>query len=249
MAYMFFPTDEVKRRSYEHACLGVAASILLDQGFHKSLAADEAWQLFDLARAAPAYDGLKAEALRMIRRNDTKAHFQARPVLAGSVAANALLIPLICNLKYGRSDVGLHQAFRVMLGTDQKDDPTGLRNLQNIWRHYQPASHLWAAWGMCGWHIMNDADDFKVFVSLSEIIRAWAEQYKPLRANRPMLSDTVVFKVPDDWVGPFRFDLLLCDVDLAPRRRRSSSDFPTDEKRLFTGELLFFIRATDGLHP
>jgi|SRR5271165_4061079 len=217
MAWMFFPRDEAKRHSYEDAFLGAAANSLLNRGFHNSLTADEALPLFDLARHAPAFDGLKTEALRVIRRNRTKAEPRPRSIAAGSIVANALLIPLICNLKYSRKDVGLHQAFRAMLGTGEKDDPRGLRNLQKIWKHYEPVSHFWAAWEMFGYPSMDDLDNFTAFVSLSELIRAWGERYTPRRAKHPMLNGNIVVRAPDDWVRPLEFDLILRDLNLDPQ--------------------------------
>ena len=101
-----------------------------------------------------------------------------------------------------------------MLRTNVKEDPTGLRNLQNVWNHYKPVAHFWAAWEMFGYPDMLDPDDFVAVISLSQLIRAWGEEYKPLKAERPMLSGGDVFWVPDEWVMPLRFDLLLRDVDL-----------------------------------
>jgi hypothetical protein len=137
---MFFPRDEGKRRDFEDGMLGKAAESLLDRG-HWTAA--ERLDLLELARASPAFDGLRT--LPVIRRNDKvkSAAGLARPaVLAGSIAASALIIPLLCNLKYGRADVGLHQAFRAMLGADKKKDPTGFRNLQKVWAQYEPVSHF-----------------------------------------------------------------------------------------------------------
>ena len=100
-AAMFFPQDEAKRCSYPGAFIGAGAGLALDKGLHKSMTETEALQFYELARPSATFDGLKETAFRAIRRNKTKGGGSSlSPLGAGSIAANALLIPLICNLKY-----------------------------------------------------------------------------------------------------------------------------------------------------
>lgn len=218
-AAMFFPDDEGKRASYVDAYFGKAAQTLLDKKSHETLNADEAISLFDLARGSPAFDGLCAAALRTVRRNQlvhTRGALPADhkpPALAGSVAANALGIPLICNLKYKTNNVGLHQSFRIILGADRTDDPTGLRNLQNIWKHYKPVAHFWTACQLLHFKIGNSLQDVTEFISLADTIRVWGEQYRPIRSATPLLEGSTTAKVPAEWVVPCLINI--DDLDLS----------------------------------
>jgi hypothetical protein len=222
-AAMFFPNDEDRRHQFIDSSLGNAARVLLERGFHKTLEADEAIRLFELAHDSNSYDRLIGAALRKVRRN----HMTVRrdqgeaaeppggrtPILAGSIAGNALLIPFICNLKYSLNSVGLHQAFRVILKTDQVDDPAGFRNLQSVWKHYKPVAHFWAAWDLLDYGMGSTLDGITEFVSVAELIRAWGEQYKPLRASESILDARITARIPLEWIAPLFFDVGTIDLD------------------------------------
>lgn len=130
--------------------------------------------LFELAQFGPRFEVLSESALRTVRRNRPTRALQNEvtrgPVLAGSIAATALLIPLICNLKYGKQHIGLHQSFRAILGSKETDDPTGFRNLQKVWKDYRAVSPFWAAWALLDYEMGTTLEEVTIFMSLGRLI-------------------------------------------------------------------------------
>ena len=212
-AFMLFPRDQKKRRDWEPARSAFVAQELFDiwAAKHKPLTEDQRVLLCQQARGAGAFKALYIDAFKVIRRNKTKTAPIQQSILAIDAAAQALTIPLICNLRYGRKDIGLHQAFRTILGTEQKDDPTGFRNLQKTWRHYEPVVHLLAAKQILGSKYNGSPDAVSMLLTISTYIRKWGEKYTPHRANRPLLSRAGAF-IPTDHSA----SVLLSDVDLGP---------------------------------
>lgn len=214
MATMFFPQDEKLQHSLIESMMGKAASIVLEDDDDQFMELAAKIQLLTLAQGASGFDELRADALRLVKHNrTTKSTPNRKPLLAGSVAANALLIPFLANMKYGRSDVGLHHAFRIILGTRDKEDPAGLRTLQSTWRLYEPAAHLWAAWELVGHESFCEPDLCAAFLSLAEIVRKWGEQFTPLRANRPILNAALMWTVPKSWTVPIRLNISELSMD------------------------------------
>jgi hypothetical protein len=219
-AAMFFPREKKSRYGFIDAGLGKAAQSLLSKGVHESLAPEDAIRLFKFAQFGPQFEALSKSAFRVVRRNRPTRALQNEetrsPVLAGTIAATALLIPLICNLKYGKQHVGLHQSFRVILGSTDTNDPTGFRNLQKVWNYYRPVAHLWAAWDLFDYEIGNTLEEVTAFVSLGRIISDWGQQYTPLRASKPILDGNIRY-TPDEWVTPLTLPLDDLDINAAAK--------------------------------
>ena len=78
-----------------------------------------------------------------------------------------------------------------------------LRNLQSIWKYYAPVAHLWAAFILNEHHIPTSAQQLGRFISLSELMRNWAEQYKPSKANDTLLDGAITWKAPKEFPLPF----------------------------------------------
>jgi hypothetical protein len=220
LAAMLFPQERKSRYDFIDAVFGKAAQSLLSKRVHESLAPDDAIWLFKFAQFGPQFEGLSKSAFRVVRRNRPTRPLQNEethgPVLAGSIAATALLIPLICNLKYGKQHVGLHQSFRVMLGSGDTNDPTGFRNLQKVWNYYRPVAHLWAAWDLFDYEVGNTLEEVTAFVSLGRIISDWGKQYTPLRASKPILDGDIRY-TPNEWVTPLTLPLDDVDINAAAK--------------------------------
>ncbi|HTR14603.1 MAG TPA: hypothetical protein VMI72_15465 [Roseiarcus sp.] len=213
-AAMFFPRDQESGEAFSDAMLGNAAKSVIDRRLHTSLQPAEAVQLLELALASLSFDGLKAKAFRTVRRNRSpRAETPQRAALAGGLAGDALLIPFICHQKYRKRSVGLHQAFRLMLKTNEIDDPRGQRNLQKVWQEYLPVVHLWAAWSLAGYESFYGQREFAGFVSLAELIRAWGEEFTPAGARSPILDRSIMAKVPETWTVPVAIDFNDFDLD------------------------------------
>jgi hypothetical protein len=212
---MFFPDDERRRRLFLDVFFGKAADLLVEKGAREQFGTTDVLHLHEMARIALKNSDVwdrKIATISISRRKDGQC--TRNNVSIGYLVSRILLIPLVCNVKYGRIDVGKAEAIRIILESNE-EDPTGKRNIQKAWQQYEPVAHFWAAWALFDCCALESLSDVTGFISIAECLRHWGERYIPLRARVPLLDAQRTVKVSESWIWPLRVTLseLLADFE------------------------------------
>jgi hypothetical protein len=227
---MFFPADAAKRQAFLH---GAIAESFLD-AVKNDGSGDGPYHLVSWAlTAAPSFpqaidDAVRPSACSTKRDANLSLH-------GGMIAGYILLIPLAMQFLHSRS-VGLGASYRVLIGwLGNENRLLGAKRKESLaktWRRYQSVAHLWAAFILLDEKKRTPRPAFgelREFLSLSECIRRWAEQYRPQRARKPLLDRRTTWKVPA------RFPIIDVSPDTLKRAIATSVTIPDKWVRAATG--------------
>lgn len=210
---MLAPDDEAKQRAYEAAIFGrCARGVTSDPEL-----GDVQWP-GDIVRQmlnAPEYDGVVADLFFKPGARSPAKTETARFLFAGTIVGYAVLIPILLRFRHGIV-VGRTAAFRILeqwLSNENRLVGARIRNLQNFWKSYQSAAHLWAAFILLDEHFPADFTEFIGFLCVSEFIRNLAERHNAPHSREMLLDARLTWKVPQSFVLPtIAVDLGLFDI-------------------------------------
>ena len=197
-AVMLFPHDDEKRELFVESALAHAFVQALKRGeLGESRLLGDATVMRRAFELAPVYSEMRKAGLEpRLRTPKTETpHF----IHGGLIAAYQLLVPLL-TYRHGQpigrvvTDSVLakglsHTAVGRLRGAS-------LRNLEKIWQEYQSVAHLWTAFLLSEYCVPTSAHELVRFVSLAELIRRWAEQYRPRNSKNALLDRDVTWKAP-----------------------------------------------------
>jgi hypothetical protein len=202
-AVMLFPSDDAKRVAFMASAVADSFLNVLKDGDQSGDDGDErlprglvTWAL----NQAPNFSALFDEAVNASARTPAK-HRDHGAIHGGLIAAHLILIPLVMHFRYSNS-IGRGAAYRVItkwLSAKNRLIGANERNLQRIWKRYQSVAHLWGAFVLSNEKLPSSADELLGFLSLSELIRSWAEQYYPKHSRSPLLDGLITWRVPPDF--------------------------------------------------
>lgn len=199
---MSAPNDEAKQRALEAAIFGrCAREVAGDPEF-----GDVQWpgEIVRQMLKAPEYDGVIADRfLKPGARSPAKTE-TGRFLFAGMIVGYAVLIPILLRFRHGIV-VGRTAAFRILeqwLGDENRLVGARIRNLQNIWKSYQSAAHLWAAFILLDERFPADFEEFIGFLCVSEAIRDFAERHNDPHSRDMLLACAIDVESSANFCAP-----------------------------------------------
>lgn len=206
-AVMLFPSDQPKRQAYLETIAADAFLQAVDDGEldGESLPAD-LYKWASLTRRQGDFPTLFEQGTRPSAWTPRCAGDGAS-FHGGLIAAHVLLIPMWMHFHHSKS-VGRRAAYRILVELIKKNRLYGVateRQVSEVWQRYQSVSHMWAAFRLLD-TLPSNANELVGFLSLSEAVRRWAEQYRPLRSSEPLLDSCITWSVQAEF--PLR------DIDL-----------------------------------
>lgn len=183
MSLMLYPQDA--EMELVNRMLGAALAEVMPELDREDLFSIDPIMACASGRAAAWWDNFIATPLRRTKLIDVRETPSIHP---GEFAATMLLLPLAAyaqGVKIGRNAV-----YKAFIG-DRADSSGSRRSLQKIWKNYEAAAHLWAAFLISG-GVPSDRYGLITFLSFAELLRRWASTYYPNRATNPLQS-------PDAW--------------------------------------------------
>ena len=206
---MLFPYDDAKRKAFMASAVADSLLNVLKDDDQSGDDGNAPLRLMTWAlNQAPNFSVLFDEAVNASAWTPAK-DLDNDAIHGGLIAAHLILIPLVMHFRYSTS-VGRKAAYRVItkwLGAKNRMIGANERNLQHIWERYQSVAHLWCAFVLSDQKFPSSSDELIGFLSLSELIRDWAEQYRPKHSASALLDELITWKVPPDFELIGRYDL------------------------------------------
>jgi hypothetical protein len=190
---MLFPTDEGARRVYLEAT--IAKSLLhsvrqVESEDDLIKASAISWALGKVE----AYPDILDRALRgpwVAPKDEEKNGL----FLDGFIAAYVLLVPCFILARDGKR-VGKEETYKALGRYLIEGNYTGRDRPRLIagWTSHQAVAHLWAAYMLRNHEWPRNHNELTDFWKLSEVIRQWAEGYRPLRSRTTLLEGSMTQK-------------------------------------------------------